>query len=68
VTILLIIVAAILLCLAVALYRGDSTPSISDEISYSVLGMRLANGCGYSFPLVFASWLGRFGDFSLVNS
>ena len=50
-TVLILIFAlAIILRLALALYLGDSTPPAKDETSYSVLGMRLAEGHGYSFP------------------
>ncbi len=48
---LLIIAASIVVRIAAAFYLGDSTPPKSDELSYSVLGMRLADGYGYSFPI-----------------
>ncbi|MCP4211604.1 MAG: hypothetical protein GY764_08995 [Halieaceae bacterium] len=46
----LIIILAVLLRLAVALYLGDTTPPAKDETSYSVLAARLVSGHGYSFP------------------
>ena len=49
-TLLLIIAAAIVARIAVAFYLGDSTPPKLDETSYSVLGLRLSEGHGYSFP------------------
>lgn len=44
-----IIALAILLRLGVALYLGNNTPPGKDEASYSLLGLRLAEGYGYSF-------------------
>lgn len=49
-TLFVVFAIAILLRVIVALYLGDSTPSGKDETSYSILGLRLAEGYGYSFP------------------
>ncbi len=48
---LAIILLAVLLRVAVALYLGDTTPPGKDETSYSTLALRLATGHGYSFPI-----------------
>lgn len=45
-----ILLLAMLLRVAVALYLGDSVPPAKDEFSYSALAARLAGGYGYSFP------------------
>lgn len=48
---MIIIVVSVLLRIAVAFYLGDSTPIGRDETSYSELGLRLAEGHGFSFPI-----------------
>lgn len=46
-----ILLLAVILRVGVAAYLGDSTPPAKDETSYSMLGLRLATGHGYSFPV-----------------
>lgn len=45
-----ILLLAVLLRVAIALYLGDSVPPARDETSYATLAARLAGGHGYSFP------------------
>lgn len=59
--IVVILAIALLLRVGVALYLGNSVSGLSgahDEISYSMLGQRYAEGHGMTFPQPWYPWIG----------